>query len=138
MQKMGLDVRGLPIDLKKVTCDVFSVGGVTDHITPWDSCYQSTHLFGGKIDFVLSNSGHIQSILNPPGNAKSSYFTNRENPVSAKEWKKTATRREDSWWWYWLNWIRQRSGPERPAPKTLGSKKHPATGPAPGTYVFEP
>ena len=138
MQKMGLDVRGLPIDLKQVTCDVFSVGGITDHITPWESCYRSIHLFGGQIEFVLSNSGHIQSILNPPGNAKSSYFTNKENPASAREWKKTAVRREDSWWWYWLNWIRQRSGPDRPAPKTLGSKKHPPTVPAPGTYVFEP
>ncbi len=133
-----LKIRGLPINLKEVKCDLFSIGGVTDHITPWDSCYRSIHLFGGKCEFVLSNSGHIQSILNPPGNAKATYFTNTQNPESPQEWLKGATKREDTWWWYWLNWMHKRSGPKRDTPKTLGSEKHPVLGPAPGTYVFEP
>ena len=133
-----LVVRGMPVDLKKVKCDVFSVGGVTDHITPWDGCYKSVQLFGGKVEFVLSNSGHIQSILNPPGNAKATYYTNPDkSPDDPEEWRKTATKREDTWWYYWMHWLRQRSGQPVEAPKTLGSKKHPATIAAPGTYVFE-
>ncbi|NQD94546.1 class II poly(R)-hydroxyalkanoic acid synthase, partial [Pseudomonas sp. CrR25] len=71
----ALEVCGTPIDLKQVTCDFFCVAGTTDHITPWEACYKSAHLFGGKCEFVLSNSGHIQSILNPPGNPKARYMT---------------------------------------------------------------
>ncbi|MDF9891308.1 UNVERIFIED_ORG: polyhydroxyalkanoate synthase [Pseudomonas vranovensis] len=63
----ALEVCGTPIDLKQVTTDIFSVAGTADHITPWQSCYKSAQLFGGKVEFLLSNSGHIQSILNPAG-----------------------------------------------------------------------
>uniref|UniRef100_A0A1I8ASI6 AB hydrolase-1 domain-containing protein n=1 Tax=Steinernema glaseri TaxID=37863 RepID=A0A1I8ASI6_9BILA len=66
----ALEVCGTPIDLSQVTTDIFSVAGTNDHITPWKSCYKSAQLFGGKVEFLLSNSGHIQSILNPPGNPK--------------------------------------------------------------------
>ncbi|RMU28272.1 class II poly(R)-hydroxyalkanoic acid synthase, partial [Pseudomonas savastanoi] len=64
----GLEVCGTPIDLQKVTVDSFSIAGINDHITPWDAVYRSTLLLGGERRFVLSNSGHVQSILNPPGN----------------------------------------------------------------------
>lgn len=66
---------GTPIDLKQVTADIYSLAGTNDHITPWQSCYKSAQLFGGKVEFVLSSSGHIQSILNPPGNPKARYQT---------------------------------------------------------------
>lgn len=133
-----LKVRGLPINLSKVNIDLFSVGGVTDHITPWEACYRSIHLFGGKKEFVLSNSGHIQSILNPPGNPKGTYFTSKETPETAAEWRKTAIKREDTWWFYWLHWLRKHSGAEKDAPKELGSAKHFALYPAPGKYALEP
>ncbi len=77
---------GTPIDLKQVTADIFSLAGTNDHITPWKSCYKSAQLFGGKVEFVLSSSGHIQSILNPPGNPKARYMTSTEMPVKAEEW----------------------------------------------------
>src|SRR5262249_33274943 len=63
-----LSVAATPIDLSQVTCDSFIVGGTTDHITPWQACYATTRLLGGRREFVLSSSGHIQSIINPPGN----------------------------------------------------------------------
>ncbi|MBD9482842.1 class II poly(R)-hydroxyalkanoic acid synthase [Pseudomonas sp. PDM14] len=133
----ALEVCGTPIDLKQVTCDFFCVAGTTDHITPWDSCYKSAHLFGGKCEFVLSNSGHIQSILNPPGNPKARYMTNSEMPLDPKAWQESSTKHTDSWWLHWQNWLAERSGKQRKAPTTLGNKAHPAGEAAPGTYVHE-
>jgi polyhydroxyalkanoate synthase subunit PhaC len=133
----ALEVCGTPIDLKQVTCDFFVVAGTTDHITPWDSCYKSAHLFGGKCEFVLSNSGHIQSILNPPGNPKARYMTNSEMPLDPKAWQESSTKHTDSWWLYWQTWLSERSGETKNAPRALGNKKFPAGEAAPGTYVHE-
>ncbi|VXB21452.1 Poly(3-hydroxyalkanoate) polymerase 1 [Pseudomonas sp. 8AS] len=133
----ALEVCGTPIDLKQVTCDFFCVAGTTDHITPWDSCYKSAHLFGGKCEFVLSNSGHIQSILNPPGNPKARYMTNSEMPLDPRAWQASATKHADSWWLHWQNWLAERSGKLKKSPTSLGNKAHPAGEAAPGTYVHE-
>ncbi|MDM9651241.1 class II poly(R)-hydroxyalkanoic acid synthase [Pseudomonas mendocina] len=133
----ALEVCGTPIDLKQVTCDFFVVAGTTDHITPWDSCYKSAHLFGGKCEFVLSNSGHIQSILNPPGNPKARYMTNSEMPLDPKAWQESSTKHADSWWLHWQSWLTERSGKTKNAPSALGNKKFPAGEAAPGTYVHE-
>jgi len=133
----ALEVCGTPIDLKQVTCDFFVVAGTTDHITPWDSCYKSAHLFGGKCEFVLSNSGHIQSILNPPGNPKARYMTNSEMPLNPKAWQESSTKHADSWWLHWQTWLSERSGATKNAPRALGNKKFPAGEAAPGTYVHE-
>ncbi|MBG0840079.1 class II poly(R)-hydroxyalkanoic acid synthase [Ectopseudomonas toyotomiensis] len=133
----ALEVCGTPIDLKQVICDFFVVAGTTDHITPWDSCYKSAHLFGGKCEFVLSNSGHIQSILNPPGNPKARYMTNSEMPLDPKAWQESSTKHADSWWLHWQTWLSERSGETKNAPRALGNKKFPAGEAAPGTYVHE-
>ena len=133
----GLEVCGTPIDLKQVTCDVFFLAGTTDHITPWEACYKSAHLFGGKCEFVLSNSGHIQSILNPPGNPKGRYMTNSELPLEPKDWQAGSTKHTDSWWLYWQKWLSERSGATKKAPTKLGNKQFPAGEAAPGTYVHE-
>src|SRR6202034_4204622 len=66
----AFEVLGSPIDLNKVECDTFIVGARTDHLTAWRACYAATQLFGGRSKFVLSSSGHIQSLVNPPGNPK--------------------------------------------------------------------
>ncbi|MBC9249060.1 class II poly(R)-hydroxyalkanoic acid synthase [Pseudomonas alcaligenes] len=133
----ALEVCGTPIDLKQVTCDLFCVAGTTDHITPWDSCYKSAHLFGGKCEFVLSNSGHIQSILNPPGNPKARYMTNTEMPHDPRAWQASATKHADSWWLHWQTWLAERSGKLKKAPTTLGNKNYQAGEASPGTYVHE-
>ena len=133
----ALEVCGTPIDLKQVTVDIFSLAGTNDHITPWKSCYKSAQLFGGKVEFVLSSSGHIQSILNPPGNPKSRYMTSTEMPVKAEDWQETSTKHTDSWWLYWQAWQAERSGDLKKAPAKLGNKAYPAGEAAPGTYVHE-
>lgn len=133
-----LKIGGVPIDLRQVDCDVFALGGDSDHITPWQSCYQSTLFLGGKCDFILSNSGHIQAMLNPPGNKKSSYLTNPARPADANEWKAGATLQSGSWWEWWIKWLSARGGDKVAAPKTLGSKAYPPLCAAPGTFVLEP
>lgn len=133
----ALEVCGTPIDLKQVKSDLFCVAGNTDHITPWESCYKSAKLFGGNCEFVLSNSGHIQSILNPPGNPKSRYMTNAEMPDDPKDWQANSTKHTDSWWLHWQQWLAERSGKTKPAKAQLGNKKYPAGEAAPGTYVHE-
>ncbi|TBU97023.1 class II poly(R)-hydroxyalkanoic acid synthase [Phytopseudomonas dryadis] len=133
----ALEVCGTPIDLKQVSCDFFVVAGSNDHITPWTSCYKSALLFGGKCEFVLSNSGHIQSILNPPGNPKARYMTNPDMPSDPKAWQEEATKHTDSWWLHWQKWLNERSGKLKKAPAALGNKRHPAGEAAPGTYVHE-
>ncbi|MBX3491326.1 MAG: alpha/beta fold hydrolase [Parvibaculum sp.] len=130
------EILGTPIDLGKVTVDAFIVGGVTDHITPWKACYRTTQMLGGKREFVLSNSGHIQAILNPPGNPKAKYFVNDNLPATADEWAAGASEVMGSWWERWEKWLSARSGEKIPAPKKLGNRKYKAMDAAPGTYVL--
>jgi polyhydroxyalkanoate synthase len=132
-----LTVRGTPIDVSQIECDCFVLAGTTDHISPWPSCYRSSRLLGGKREFVLSNSGHIQSILNPPGNPKATFFTNAEQPTSAEAWYEGATRHTGSWWEHWKGWILAHSGSQKAAPTSLGNSAYRPQGAAPGTYVYE-
>jgi polyhydroxyalkanoate synthase len=131
----GLEVCGTPIDLQKVTVDSFSVAGINDHITPWDAVYRSTQLLGGERRFVLSNSGHIQSILNPPGNPKANYVENPRLSSDPRAWYYDANHVEGSWWPQWLEWVQQRSGVQRETLTALGNQNYPPMEAAPGTYV---
>jgi polyhydroxyalkanoate synthase len=131
----GLEVCGTPIDLQKVTVDSFSVAGINDHITPWDVVYRSTLLLGGERRFLLSNSGHVQSILNPPGNPKSNFVENGRLSSDPRAWYYDAQRTEGSWWPSWLSWIQERSGVQRETLPALGNQNYPPMEAAPGTYV---
>ena len=134
----ALEVLGTPIDLSKVTNDAYIVAGITDHITPWQGCYATTQLLGGKVTFILSNSGHIQALLNPPGNPKASYFVNERYPADPEQWQAGAQKRSGSWWEDWRDWLGQRSGEQKAAPRELGNEQYQPGTPAPGSYVFEP
>lgn len=136
-----VEMAGHKVDLSKVTSDLFILGGVTDHITPWKATYRSTQLFGSKnVTYVLSQSGHMQAILNPPGNPKAKYFVQKKKgklPETADDWLQGTEEVAGSWWPYWMEWIQQRSGKKKPAPESVGSKAHPALESAPGLYVVE-
>jgi polyhydroxyalkanoate synthase subunit PhaC len=131
----SLEIGGTPIDLRRVTLDAYVVGAQTDHITPWKACYRTPFLLGGESQFVLSSSGHIQALVNPPGNPKSRFLVNRALPEDPDEWLAGAAEREGTWWDHWLDWLAERSGDERRAPRRLGSSSHPPIDPAPGRYV---
>ena len=132
-----LSVDGIPIDLGSIAMDSFFIGASTDHITPWPACYRGAGLVGGSSEFILSSSGHIQCLVNPPGNPKSSYLTNSALPDSHEAWLEAAESHQGSWWDYWVSWLSERAADERRAPAKLGNKRHPAGIPAPGTYVLQ-
>jgi len=128
-------VLGTPVHLSRITVPTFVTGALTDHLTPWDGCYRTTQLLSGPSTFVLSYSGHIQSLVNPPGNPKAHYWTGGEPGADPHAWRAAAERHTGSWWEPWSAWMLERSGEEAPAPATLGSAGHPALEPAPGSYV---
>ena len=132
------ELAGNKIDLTKVDCDLFIMAGVTDHITPWKACYRSTQLFGSKkIEFVLSHSGHIQAILNPPGNPKAKFYrAGGKMPTTPEAWLGGAEETAGSWWPYWIKWLQDRSGEQVAAPKSLGNKSYKPVGSAPGEYAL--
>jgi polyhydroxyalkanoate synthase subunit PhaC len=132
----GVRVLGEKVDLAAVVCDAYVVGGLTDHITPWEGCYETTRLFGGRTEFVLCASGHIQTLVCPLDNPKAKFLTNGGDPLTAAQWKATATENRGSWWGHWLGWMRERSGESVRAPRNLGNRRHPSLCPAPGTYVL--
>jgi len=133
----SIEVLGTPIDMSKVDVPAYVVAGITDHIAPWQACYQSRNILRGKVDFVLSSSGHIQSIVNPPTNPKAKYFLNDASPDDAEGWVAGAVEHAGSWWEHWSRWYRQHGGGEVPAPAGPGNERHSAGDPAPGRYVHQ-
>jgi poly[(R)-3-hydroxyalkanoate] polymerase subunit PhaC len=133
----ALHIHGVPVDLARIRCDSYFIAGVTDHLTPWRTCWAGAQRLGGRTTFVLSNSGHIQCILNPPGNRKAEFRVGLAGADDPELWLAAAERRADSWWPHWHEWLGARSGAAVPAPRQLGSAEHPPERPAPGAYVHE-
>ena len=127
---------GTPVDLSEVTVDSYITAGVADHICPWQACYRSTQLLGGKSRFVLSTSGHIASMVNPPSNPKSTFQVTESNPDDPSAWLKKAETLKGSWWPDFMSWLGERSGEEVPAPTSLGGPLG-VLADAPGTYIFD-
>jgi poly[(R)-3-hydroxyalkanoate] polymerase subunit PhaC len=133
----ALEVLGSPVDLRRVDVDAYHVAAVADHICPWQNCYTSTALLGGRQRFVLSTSGHIAAMVNPPGNEKASFHvSDGPFPASAEEWHASAPKHRGTWWADYDAWLAERSGPLRPAPDALGDADHPPLADAPGEYVL--
>jgi polyhydroxyalkanoate synthase subunit PhaC len=128
---------GSPVDLAKVDVDSYVVAGIADHLCPWQSCYRSTRLLGGRSRFVLSSSGHIASMVNPPGNEKASFRTASANPPDPADWLEQATTERGSWWPDYVRWLDARGGGEKPPPRRLGAAGFRPLDPAPGTYVLD-
>jgi polyhydroxyalkanoate synthase subunit PhaC len=130
-----LSVLGSIVDLSKVDCDTMIVAGRSDHLVPWQACYASCRLFGGNTEFCLTSSGHIQSLVNPPGSPRMSVTTGVDTDRSAERWMADSKEEPGVWWQSWADWQARRAGPERRAPRSLGSRAHPPGTPAPGDYV---
>jgi polyhydroxyalkanoate synthase subunit PhaC len=132
----GLEVLGSGVDLGAVDLDSYIVAGLTDHIIPWENAYRSTQLLGGTPRFVLSTSGHIQALVNPPAEeSRSSYRVADEHPATPDAWAAGAATRQGSWWPDYDEWLAARSGELEPAPKGLGAAGFRALAKAPGSYV---
>ena len=128
---------GSPVDLAAVDRDTYQVAGITDHICPWQSCYRSTQLLGGRPRFLLSTSGHIAAMVNPPGNDKARYQMAKECPEDPQEWLRRAETCHGSWWPDYAGWLAERCGEERAAPDELGGGGLTPICDAPGTYVYD-
>jgi polyhydroxyalkanoate synthase subunit PhaC len=131
-----VEVLGTPIDLGSITRDSYTIAGLTDHIVPWENAYRSVQLLGGSQRFVLSSSGHIQALVNPPSAESRGTYRVADHPeMDPEAWLNAADVRPGSWWPDYLDWLNDRAGELAPAPKTLGSRKHKARAKAPGNYV---
>jgi polyhydroxyalkanoate synthase subunit PhaC len=134
----GPTLLGVKTDFTKITCDSYHVGGYTDHITAWRACYDTAHLVGGADkEMTLIKSGHIQTVVYPADSTRYDRWYGRPTPTDPDEWLSTASVEKGSWWRPWTEWLNDRSGNERQARTTLGSREYPPLDPAPGTYVFE-
>ncbi|HWX33567.1 MAG TPA: hypothetical protein VNZ53_39835 [Steroidobacteraceae bacterium] len=123
--------------MSKVKADSYVVTGATDHITPWKGVHKTAQIMGERTTFVLSNSGHLQSLINPPTNPKASFVIGAVNPYGPDAFVASAEKRKGSWWIDWRDWLHARSGEEVAAPASPGSERHPVLAAAPGTYVFD-
>ncbi len=128
---------GSPVDLSAVDVDAYVTAGIADHLCPWQSCYRTTQLLGGRSRFVLSTAGHIASLVNPPSNPKASFQVAPETPADPEQWLASAQKEKGSWWPDFMDWLGERAGEEVPAPTSLGSAELPPLTDAPGTYVFD-
>jgi class II poly(R)-hydroxyalkanoic acid synthase len=133
----GTQMLGSDIDLGKVDTDAYVVAGIADHLCKWESCYRTTQLLGGETKFVLSTSGHIASMVNPPGNPKARFQTSESNPEDPEQWLENAQTVQGSWWEDYVDWLSARTGPERNKPRRLGSATYEPICAAPGTYVHD-
>ncbi len=128
-----LELMGRRLSLGDVKSDVFYVGAEADHIVPWRSAFQGARQLPGDVTFVLSSSGHIAGVVNPP-NPKSRHWTGSADETDVERWREEATEHEGSWWETWVPWAAERGGGMRKPPRT-GSRRHRVLGEAPGHYV---
>jgi len=131
VHKAAFSLLGSPIDFAKVTTPLYVLGAETDHIAPWRATYRTTQIVGGDARFVLTSSGHVAGIVNPPDNPKASYWS-LDKPIkglTADEWRTKAQKHQGSWWEDWAAWASARSG------KRVAPPKLPPGDPAPGGYV---
>ena len=133
----GAAMLGSPVDLAAIDRDSYQIAGITDHICPWQSCYRSAGLLGGNKRFVLSTSGHIAAMVNPPGNDKARYQVAKDCPEDPAEWLRRAETCHGSWWPDYANWLAERCGEEQAAPAELGGGGLAPICDAPGTYVYD-
>ena len=134
----GVSLAGTPIDLSKVTVPAYFVSAIEDHIAPWKTTYAGTQILGGKSRFVLSGSGHIAGMVNPPDANKYSYWTNEKLPATAEEWFKGAKQHPGSWWKDWIEWLKPHLGSQvaaREVGKAEGKGRARVIEAAPGSYA---
>ena len=123
-----LHVRDVDVPLMAVTCE-------TDHIARWKDCYRGVQQMGARSKtFIVSQSGHIAGIVNPPSRNKYGHYTNEDLKGDAEAWMDGAKFNEGSWWPRWEAWLKKRSGKQIPA-REPGDSAHPPMVAAPGDYV---
>ena len=133
----GFTVLGEKLRLSGVKVPLCAVACETDHIAPWRASFAGIAQMGSKSKtFILSESGHIAGIVNPPSKDKYGHYLSAAPIRSAEDWRSVANYQQGSWWPHWGAWLAARSGAMVPA-RQPGDSAHPELAPAPGTYVLE-
>ena len=131
----GYEILGHTLKLEDVDVPVCSIACETDHIAAWRDCYRGVQQMGSRSKtFIMTQSGHIAGIVNPPSKNKYGHYTNTDLKLDAADWLAGAEFHEGSWWPRWEAWLKKKSGKQVPA-REVGDSDHPPLAPAPGTYV---
>jgi len=130
----GISLNGVPIDLTKIDLPVYIIATKDDHIAPWKSTYRATQLYTGKTRFVLSASGHIAGVVNPPAAGKYCHWTSASLPDDPDAWFDAAKQTDGSWWPDWQKWVSKSAAGQVKA-RQPGGKRHKPLEDAPGSYV---
>jgi len=138
IDKDALTVAGEPIDLGRITQPVYAVGAEDDHIAPWRQTFKTLNHVSGPKRFVLSSSGHILGIVNPPVDPPKRRFWvgPARRTDTAEGWQGGAVEQAGSWWPDWMEWLKPQCGGLVDAPP-VATEAFPALADAPGTYVLE-
>ncbi len=133
----GVEILGETLSIKDVTVPICAVACETDHISNWKHSYKGVHQMGSRSKtFILSESGHIAGIINPPSKKKYGHYINEDKGLDVDDWLESASEYPGSWWPHWIEWLAKSSGKQVPA-RAPGDSDHPVLCPAPGTYVVE-
>jgi polyhydroxyalkanoate synthase subunit PhaC len=132
-----LSMCGEPVDLRRVDMPGYVLATREDHIVPWRTAYASTRLLGGRIEFVLSASGHIAGVINPASKNRRNYWVRQQPDEDPERWLAAASEQPGSWWSHWADWLAPLGGREVQARVKLGGETHREIEPAPGRYVKE-
>ena len=131
----GIELCNDRLSIEDVDVPVFFVACETDHIAAWKDSYRGAQKLGaGDKTFIVSQSGHVAGIVNPPSKKKYGHYHNPDLGLDAQGWMQGASFTEGSWWPRWQEWLAARSG-EMVKARTPGDSSHPVLCPAPGTYV---
>jgi polyhydroxyalkanoate synthase len=131
----GIRILGEEINLAKIKIPSFFLSCKDDHITLWKPTYKGMQVVGGEKVFCLTASGHVAGVINPPHNRKYSYWVGKNNNLEPEKYLEDSVETQGSWWEYWGEWIKQKSGK---IITTTNNKKYKKLGqiePAPGSYV---
>ena len=130
----GVTLKGVPIDLSKVTIPIYLQAAKDDHIAPYPSVFKSTGLYGGPVRFMLAGSGHIAGVINPPAANKYQHWINEDQPKDLDAWLEGAVEHPGSWWEDWDRWLKKHSGRKVDA-RVPGDGELDVIEDAPGSYV---
>jgi len=130
----GIELKGTPIDLTSVSIPIYLQASKDDHIAPYPSVFKARNQYTGPVRFMLSGSGHIAGVINPPSANKYQYWINEDQPPELKEWLAGAEEHAGSWWGDWGQWLGEQSGPMIPA-RQPGDGALDVIEDAPGSYV---
>ncbi len=133
--KRGMEIDGVRIDLSKIKLPLYNLATREDHIAPAKSVFLGSSAFSAPMRFVLSGSGHIAGVVNPPSKMKYQYWTgDTPKGEDLEGWIRNATEHPGSWWTDWIAWLKDHNADEVPA-RTPGGDKFTPIEDAPGSYV---